>query len=137
MDMFFGGQFTKYGAQVVSITEESIEERDDPMNRVFPKVSSFKQNLNALFSSFVDRYRVPDYNRASSNGLLLGVVDFNTCAPSRALKTYTFFRNLKNRPMLFLLRQCFNTNPLLFLLPSFFPPGDQVHVPQLRSLWND
>ena len=39
MDLFFGGQFTKYGAQVVSVTEDSIEERDDPMNRVFPKVT--------------------------------------------------------------------------------------------------
>ncbi len=39
MDVFFGGQFTKYGAQVVSITEESLETRDDPMNRVFPKVT--------------------------------------------------------------------------------------------------
>ena len=39
MDLFFGGQFTKYGAQVLSQTEMAFEERDDPMNRVFPKLT--------------------------------------------------------------------------------------------------
>ena len=39
MDLFFGGQFTKYGADVLSVTETAIEARDDPMNRVFPKVT--------------------------------------------------------------------------------------------------
>ena len=43
MDLFFGGQFTKYGAQVLSQTEMAFEERDDPMNRVFPKVTKFCQ----------------------------------------------------------------------------------------------
>ena len=38
MDVFFGGQFSKYGSQVLAVSEEAIEARDDPMNRVFPKV---------------------------------------------------------------------------------------------------
>merc|ERR1719216_794943 len=39
MDVFFGGAFTKYGADVLSVTETAIEARDDPMNIVFPKVA--------------------------------------------------------------------------------------------------
>ncbi len=39
MDWFFGGQFTTYGAEVLSISERPIEDRVDPMNRVFPKVT--------------------------------------------------------------------------------------------------
>jgi len=39
MDFFFGGQFSKYGAQVLSVSETAFESRDDPMNRVFPKVT--------------------------------------------------------------------------------------------------
>ncbi len=39
MDWFFGGQFTTYGAEVLSVSEQPIEDRVDPMNRVFPKVT--------------------------------------------------------------------------------------------------
>ncbi len=39
MDVFFLGQFTSYGSDVLRISEQEIEQRDDPMNRVFPKVT--------------------------------------------------------------------------------------------------
>ncbi len=39
MDLFFGGHFTTYGAEVLSISQQAIKERVDPMNRVFPKVT--------------------------------------------------------------------------------------------------
>ena len=48
MDMFFGGQFTTYGTQVLSISEGPLEERDDPMNRVFPKVNKKKVFLTVF-----------------------------------------------------------------------------------------
>jgi len=39
MDVFLGGQFTKYGTDVISVSELPIEQRVDPMNKVFPKVT--------------------------------------------------------------------------------------------------
>ena len=39
MDFFLGGQFTKYGSDVLAVSETAFEHRDDPMNRVFPKVT--------------------------------------------------------------------------------------------------
>ena len=39
MDVFFGGQFSRYGADVLSVSEQPLEDRVDPMNRVFPKVT--------------------------------------------------------------------------------------------------
>jgi len=39
MDFFLGGEFTTYGTDVLSMTELQQEERDDPMSRVFPKVT--------------------------------------------------------------------------------------------------
>lgn len=39
MDVFFLGQFTSYGTDVLRVSEEEIEDRKDPMNRVFPKVT--------------------------------------------------------------------------------------------------
>merc|ERR1712150_330753 len=39
MDLFLGGEFTTYGLDVVSMTEMKNDERDDPMARVFPKVT--------------------------------------------------------------------------------------------------
>eukprot|EP00095_Tigriopus_kingsejongensis_P008612 maker-scaffold147_size311475-snap-gene-2.15 protein:Tk08612 transcript:maker-scaffold147_size311475-snap-gene-2.15-mRNA-1 annotation:"innexin inx2" len=39
MDVFFNGQFTSYGADVLSVSEQPFDQRDDPMNRVFPKVT--------------------------------------------------------------------------------------------------
>ena len=39
MDIFLGGEFTTYGVDVVSMTEIAAEKRDDPMARVFPKVT--------------------------------------------------------------------------------------------------
>jgi len=39
MDMFFGYQFTTYGTDVLRVSELPIEERVDPMSKVFPKVT--------------------------------------------------------------------------------------------------
>lgn len=39
MDFFLGGEFTTYGSEVVRFTEMEPEQRDDPMSRVFPKVT--------------------------------------------------------------------------------------------------
>jgi len=38
-DMFLGYQFTKYGPAVFSLSEGNLNERSDPMNEVFPKVT--------------------------------------------------------------------------------------------------
>jgi len=39
MDVFFNGQFTTYGLEVVRLAGQNIEERADPMARVFPKMT--------------------------------------------------------------------------------------------------
>merc|ERR1711970_1407931 len=39
MDAFFGGQFTTYGSEVLSVTNRDMEKRVDPMAKVFPKVT--------------------------------------------------------------------------------------------------
>merc|ERR1712179_621631 len=39
MDAFFGGQFTTYGSEVLSVTNKDMEKRVDPMAKVFPKVT--------------------------------------------------------------------------------------------------
>uniref|UniRef100_A0A0V0GBJ4 Innexin n=1 Tax=Triatoma dimidiata TaxID=72491 RepID=A0A0V0GBJ4_TRIDM len=39
MDFFLDGEFTTYGSDVVRFTEMEPEEREDPMARVFPKVT--------------------------------------------------------------------------------------------------
>jgi len=39
MDFFLGGEFTRYGTDVLAMTELPPEERDDPMARVFPKMT--------------------------------------------------------------------------------------------------
>ena len=39
MDVFFGGQFSRYGLEALALTERPLEDRVDPMNRVFPKVT--------------------------------------------------------------------------------------------------
>jgi len=39
MDTFFGGQFTTYGSEVLSVTGMDMEQRVDPMAKVFPKMS--------------------------------------------------------------------------------------------------
>ena len=39
MDFFLDGEFTTYGLDVVSMTEMAVEKRDDPMARLFPKVT--------------------------------------------------------------------------------------------------
>jgi len=39
MDMFLGGEFTTYGADVVSMSELEPDQREDPMSRVFPKMT--------------------------------------------------------------------------------------------------
>ena len=38
LDRFFGYQFSTYGTDVLRISELPIEERVDPMSKVFPKV---------------------------------------------------------------------------------------------------
>ena len=39
MDLFFGGQFTTYGLEVLSIANTEMESRVDPMAKTFPKVT--------------------------------------------------------------------------------------------------
>jgi len=39
MDDFFGGQFTTYGSDVLRMTGQEMENRVDPMAKVFPKMS--------------------------------------------------------------------------------------------------
>lgn len=39
MDAFFGGQFTTYGSDVIKVTGMNMEDRVDPMAKVFPKMS--------------------------------------------------------------------------------------------------
>eukprot|EP00095_Tigriopus_kingsejongensis_P005712 maker-scaffold459_size165548-snap-gene-0.21 protein:Tk05712 transcript:maker-scaffold459_size165548-snap-gene-0.21-mRNA-1 annotation:"innexin inx2" len=39
MDFFLGGEFTQYGIDVLAMTELQPEEREDPMSKVFPKVT--------------------------------------------------------------------------------------------------
>lgn len=39
MDFFLGGEFTTYGTDVLKVTEMEPEYREDPMARVFPKVT--------------------------------------------------------------------------------------------------
>ena len=39
MDFFLGGEFTQYGTDVLAMTELEPEDREDPMARVFPKVT--------------------------------------------------------------------------------------------------
>lgn len=45
MDIFFNGQFTTYGSEVLSVSEQPFETRTDPMNRVFPKVTKCSFHL--------------------------------------------------------------------------------------------
>ena len=51
MDMFFGYQFTTYGTDVLRISELPIEERVDPMSKVFPKVRGIENCLSIIESS--------------------------------------------------------------------------------------
>ena len=39
MDTFFGGQFSTYGSEVLSVVVMNMENRVDPMAKVFPKMS--------------------------------------------------------------------------------------------------
>jgi len=39
MDFFLGGEFSTYGTDVISMTSLDQEEREDPMARVFPKMT--------------------------------------------------------------------------------------------------
>lgn len=39
MDFFLGGEFTTYGTDVIAMTQMPPEEREDPMARVFPKMT--------------------------------------------------------------------------------------------------
>ena len=44
MDVFLGGQFTTYGTDVLAISEQPMENRIDPMAKVFPKVTRLGAN---------------------------------------------------------------------------------------------
>ena len=44
MDRFFGYQFSTYGTDVLRISELPIEERVDPMSKVFPKVKAISKS---------------------------------------------------------------------------------------------
>jgi hypothetical protein len=39
VDYFLGGVFTTYGSDVLTMSNEDPEDRTDPLNTVFPKVS--------------------------------------------------------------------------------------------------
>jgi len=39
VDFFLGGEFTTYGSDVISMSELPADSRDDPMSRIFPKVT--------------------------------------------------------------------------------------------------
>lgn len=39
LDLFLGGEFTEYGRDVAAMTELPPEQRNDPLSRVFPKVT--------------------------------------------------------------------------------------------------
>lgn len=39
MDVFLGGQFTTYGMKVLALSSEPFEKREDPMSKIFPKVT--------------------------------------------------------------------------------------------------
>ena len=39
MDFFLGGEFSTYGSDVLAMTEQPQEDRNDPMSAVFPKVT--------------------------------------------------------------------------------------------------
>jgi hypothetical protein len=39
IDYFLGGMFTTYGVMAFDISNQDPEDRDDPMNLVFPKVA--------------------------------------------------------------------------------------------------
>jgi hypothetical protein len=45
MNFFLGGQFFDYGMDILRVSELPIEERVDPMSKVFPKVSPIKKNM--------------------------------------------------------------------------------------------
>ena len=44
MNFFLGGQFFDYGMDILRVSELPIEERVDPMSKVFPKVSPIKKS---------------------------------------------------------------------------------------------
>ena len=44
MDFFLGGHFMTYGLEVMSLSEQPMEDRVDPMSKVFPKVCNFQKS---------------------------------------------------------------------------------------------
>lgn len=44
LDVFFQGVFSTFGADVLSMSQNDPEERDDPLNRIFPKVTKCSFN---------------------------------------------------------------------------------------------
>ena len=45
MNFFLGGQFFDYGMDILRVSELPIEERVDPMSKVFPKVSHIEYHF--------------------------------------------------------------------------------------------
>ena len=45
MNFFLGGQFFDYGMDILRVSELPIEERVDPMSKVFPKVSHIENHV--------------------------------------------------------------------------------------------
>lgn len=55
-DRFLGYQFTTYGMDVLKVTAGNPEDRADPMNMVFPKVSHNTKNRKVLLDSSNTRF---------------------------------------------------------------------------------
>ena len=52
MNFFLGGQFFDYGMDILRISELPIEERVDPMSKVFPKVSLIENQVIANYVTY-------------------------------------------------------------------------------------
>ncbi len=56
MDFFLGGEFTKYGTEVLAMTELDPDTREDPMARVFPKVIGSISVQTAVLPGGLDQH---------------------------------------------------------------------------------
>ena len=60
---FLGYQFTTYGWDVLTVTAQNPEDRADPMNIVFPKVTSCGNSVNRIMGLLIltpgDQVHVP------------------------------------------------------------------------------
>ena len=63
MDVFLGYQFSTYGADVWRVSELPVEDRVDPMAKVFPKVRYKQLECSAaLYSSTMVSHSIMYYN---------------------------------------------------------------------------